>query len=62
MREQKFNRASDAFPDRVETTLRELNLSPQLSREECKVVDEFAGLDFGAEPCAGGIQSERAKK
>ena len=59
---QSATRASNAFYDRAEATLRELNLSPRLSRDECKVVDEFSGLDFGAEPCAGDIQSERAKK
>jgi hypothetical protein len=62
MSEQKFNRESNAFHDRAEATLRELNLAPQLSRDECKVVDEFAGLDFGAQPCAGDIQSEHVKK
>lgn len=61
MSETQFNRASDAFYDRVEAALRKLNLSPQLSRDECKIVDEFAGLDFGSEPCAAYIQSERAK-
>lgn len=59
MSDSKFNRASEAFYDRVEAALQELGLSTNLSRNECKVVDEFAGLDFGAVPCAEYIRQQR---
>lgn len=61
MNSTKFNRASDSFYDRVEAKLKELGQSLGRSGGECQIVNEFAGLDFGVEPCATYIVEQRAK-
>jgi hypothetical protein len=61
MSDQFFERASDSFYDRVEVALSTMGQPPQLSREECEIVDDFAALDFGVDPCAYYIAKERAK-
>ena len=62
MDELKFHRASNAFYDAVEATLHSIGISIQLTGDEMKIVDEFAGLDFGAEPCARYIKDIRQKE
>jgi hypothetical protein len=61
MNEHKFHKASGSFYDRVEATLKAMGQSTSLSGGECQIVDEFAGLDFGVDPCSAYIVEQRAK-
>lgn len=62
MNDNKIHRASDAFYQSVEGELKKLGLSTNLSTSECEIINDFANLDFGCEPCAALIRDERTKK
>lgn len=62
MSDQFFRRASDDFYNRVDAALKAMGQPFLRSSEECRIVDEFSGHDFGPEPCAQHIAKQRADK